>query len=104
MDWVIAHSFKLICFSAGIFFWAVADHFRDRVKEDTGFWSHKTGPDKNDIWHLSKRLSIAAFVVGSLGMTDLYYLLGNTYVWAASLAYIIQIIFYNGIFRLFRKS
>jgi hypothetical protein len=70
----------------------------------TGFWSHKTGADKNDIWHWSKRLALFCFAISSLGATDIHYLMGNTYVWAALLALVIQIIFYNGMFRLFHKS
>jgi hypothetical protein len=97
--WIGQYAFELICFSIGVFFWAVADHYRDRVPEDSGFWSHKTTPDKFDIWHLSKRISLGAFAVGALGFTDIYYLINNVYIWAIVLAWGLQKMFYNGIFK-----
>jgi len=75
------------------------DHYRDRVPEDSGFWSHKTGANKVDIWHTLKRTALFFFFLGMAGATDIYYLACNVWIWAIVLAWGIQKVFYNGIFK-----
>ena len=101
--WVTKYAVELLLITVGGFFLAVMDHFRDRVPEDSGFWSHKTGPDKWDIWHLSKRLALCCFAVAALGFTDIIHLLWNTYIWAIVLLWAVQKIWYNGILKWLHK-
>ena len=103
VTWVTKYFVELCLFCMGVSFWAVADHFRDRVPEDSGFWSHKTGADKWDIWHVSKRGALTCFAVAALGFTDIYYLFMNVYFWAIIIAWLFQKIIYDWILRWLHK-
>ena len=87
--------FEILNISIALSLWAVADHFRDKVKEDSGYFSHKTGPDKTDIWHHCKRASIFFFVLAGIGDIQLVYLLHNPYTVLIFLAWGLQMLIYN---------
>ena len=101
--WIGKHSIELFLFACGVSLWAIYDHFIDRVPRDQGFWSRKTGHDKWDITHVSKRVALACFAIAALGFTDIYYLLWNVYTWAILIAWLFQKIIYNWILKWLHK-
>jgi hypothetical protein len=83
----------LMFFFLGLYFLAFMDLIQDINPPDSGFWSRKTGPNKNDAWHWSKRAAIASFAWSPVSFMPefwMYFL-----IYAGIIATVTQVIFYN---------
>jgi hypothetical protein len=83
----------LVFFSLGCLGLAFMDLIQDLNEPDSGFWSRKTGANKNDAWHWAKRVTLAFFAWSPVSFLPEMWLYILTY--CAIIAIVVQVVFYN---------